>query len=188
MVDAPQSVRFFVALVPPDEVSAYAVQVTRELHQRFNMGAAKAPPHITLQPPFLWPRATIDALIRCVAQFAEGRSPIPVTLSGFGAFPPRVLFINVLKTPELLTLQHDLMETMERSLGIVDPAAKRRAFAPHVTVASRNVTRTAFRAAWEELQTQPVSFEWTSDRLIVFVHNGSAWQTHTELLLKATGK
>jgi len=58
--------------------------------------------------------------------FAHNRKSVPVTLNGFGAFPPRVIYINVLKTQELLTLQTDLMAHLETLLGIVDPVSKTR--------------------------------------------------------------
>jgi len=41
---------------------------------------------------------------------------------------PRVIYINVLKDSELLTLQTDLMADLETLLGIVDPVSKTRAF------------------------------------------------------------
>jgi 2'-5' RNA ligase len=56
--------------------------------------------------------------------------------AGLGLYA-RVIYINVVKTPELLALQKDLMACVEASLGIVHQVSKTRPFAPHMTVAFR---------------------------------------------------
>ncbi|HIK54919.1 MAG TPA: 2'-5' RNA ligase family protein [Synechococcales cyanobacterium M55_K2018_004] len=174
--DRPANVRFFVALIPPQEIQDYATTVIQELGDRFQTRTAKAPPHVTLYPPFEWPRKRSPELEDCLAQFAAHHAGVPVSLSGFGAFSPRVLYINVLKTPELLHLQANLMAHLEATLGIVDVTAKRRPFAPHLTVASRNVTRQTFREAWALLQDRSVAFEFLGDRLTLLRHDGGCWQ------------
>nr|WP_293100771.1 2'-5' RNA ligase family protein [Moorena sp. SIOASIH] len=75
-------------------------------------------------------------------------TPLPLILKGFGAFVPRVIYINLLKTPELLSLHNDLMVTQETSLGIVYQTSKNRSFSPHMTVAFRDLTQPNFRASW----------------------------------------
>jgi 2'-5' RNA ligase len=175
--------RFFVGLMPPPAIQNYATQVIQELTDRYQTRTSKAPPHITLQPPFLWPVDAIPNLHTGLQSAAHGHSPVPVVLSGFGAFAPRVLFINVLKTPELLQLQATLMRELETHLGIVDPVSKRRPFAPHLTVASRNLTRQSFKQAWAELSTRSVEFTFVGDRLTLFIHDGQRWHVQAEFPL-----
>ncbi len=175
--------RFFIALMPPFKVQEFAERVVTELGDRHQMGTAKAPPHITLFPPFAWHPANAAELDDALKDFAAQQSAIPVALSGFGAFPPRVLYINVLKTPELLNLQAALLHYLESTLAIVDPKAKTRPFAPHLTVASRNVNRSSFRAAWAELQPRSVEFEFVGDRLTLLKHNSHRWLIRNQFLL-----
>lgn len=175
--------RFFIALLPPVAIQNYAQQVIRELSDQYHTATAKAPPHVTLQPPFLWQVPSVSALEICLQTFAITQLPVPVSLSSFGAFAPRVLYINVLKTPELLALQAALMAKLEAQLGIVDPASKRRPFSPHLTVASRNVTRPVFKQAWAELQSRSVELEFVADRLTLLIHDGQRWQMHREFNL-----
>ena len=177
--------RFFVALVPPQEIQDYANQRIQELGDRYQTRTAKAVPHITLQPPFLWQTNTVSRLEECLSSFAHTQRQIPVILSGFGAFAPRVLFINVLKTAELLQLQIDLMADLEKHLGIVDPMAQRRSFSPHLTIASRNLTRQTFKQAWSELQPQQVEFQFVADRLTLLIHDGHQWHIQSEFRLNA---
>lgn len=175
--------RFFVALLPPAEVQTYAEQVIAQMTQLYRTRTAKAPPHVTLQPPFLWGQQDLAALETQLKSFASQQQAIPVQLSGFGAFAPRVLFINVLKTPQLLDCQAALMTMLEAELGIVDPVSQRRAFAPHLTVASRNLTRQTFQKAWAELQLQPVEFQFTVNHLTLLRHDGQRWQVQAEFPL-----
>ncbi|MBD1870073.1 2'-5' RNA ligase family protein [Cyanobacteria bacterium FACHB-471] len=171
--------RFFVALLPPLEVQEYASQVIQELGDRYQTRTSKSPPHVTLQPPFQWQLQHIARLEQALSEFANQQSQVPVALSGFGAFAPRVLYINVLKTVELLALQTALATHLEETLEIVDPKSN-RAFSPHLTVASRNLTRQTFKQAWTELQMRQVEFEFVGDRLTLLIHDGQRWQIRSE--------
>lgn len=168
--------RFFIALLPSREIQDYANEIKQYFSDRYNSRAAqKSPPHITLQPPFEWPTEDLSRLEQHLSTFALTQSPFPVALQGFAAFPPRVIYINVLKTAELLALQQTLMNYVETNLEIVDPKAKTRPFAPHMTVAFRDLTRQNFKAAWPEFQSRSLYFEWMVSSLTLLIHNGQRW-------------
>lgn len=172
--------RLFIALIPPQKVQVYAEQLIQELRDRFQTNTAKAPPHITLQAPFDLPADRLDELKHCLRHFAASHPPIPVLASGFAAFAPRVLFINVQKTANLLKTQAELAEALEKTLQIVDSKSKHRAFSPHITVASRQITPALFQKIWSELQSRSVEFEFTCDRLTLLAHNGQVWEIQAE--------
>ena len=132
-------------------------------------------PHITLQPPFEWSLDNLSVLEQTLSIFAESQTLVPIILQGFGAFVPRVIYINVVKTPELMSLQGDLMAHLEESLGIVDSVSKTRPFAPHMTVAFQDLTRQNFRAAWPEFQHRELEFKFTVSQLTLLVHDGTQW-------------
>lgn len=178
----PVARRCFVALLPPLEVEQYANGVIRELSDRYATSTAKVSPHVTLQPPFEWLMGHLGPLEACLTTFAKGQASTLVRLSGFGAFKPRVLFINVVKTPELLALQSNLQQQLHTALDLVHPHAD-RPFVPHLTVASRHLTPLSFQQAWAELQARPVEFEFNVDRLTLLVHTGQRWQVHSTFAL-----
>lgn len=168
--------RFFIALLPSREIQDYANEIKQYFSDRFNSRAAqKSPPHITLQPPFEWLIEDLPQLEQQLSTFALVHSPFPVTLQGFAAFPPRVIYINVVKTAELLALQQALMTALETSLGIIDPKAKTRPFAPHMTVAFRDLTRQSFKIAWPDFQSRSLYFEWIVSSLTLLIHDGQRW-------------
>jgi 2'-5' RNA ligase len=172
----PGKTRFFIALLPPREVQECANEIKQYFSDRYNSRAAqKSPPHITLQPPFEWPVVDLPRLERHLSLFALGQSAFSVTLQGFSAFPPRVIYINVLKTPELLALHQALLGYLETELNIVDPKSKTRPFAPHMTVAFRDLTRPNFYTAWAEFQPRSLNLEWCASHLTLLIHDGKQW-------------
>ena len=170
--------RFFIALLPPPDIQVQVNAIKQHFSDHYDSRAAlKSPPHITLQPPFKWLSTNLPALQQCLSTFADHREPVPVKLSGFAAFRPRVIYINVLKTQELLMLQTDLMAYLD-VLDIV--AVSTRPFSPHMTVAFRDLTRQNFKAAWPEFQQQALQFEFTANYLTLLLHDGKRWNVSNE--------
>ncbi|MBW4489437.1 MAG: 2'-5' RNA ligase family protein [Trichocoleus desertorum ATA4-8-CV12] len=182
-----QKRRFFIALVPPQPIQDYANEIKQYFAEHYASRAAqKSPPHITLQAPFEWSMDEIDTLKRSLREFAIAQTPIPISLSGFSAFVPRVIYINVLITPALLNLHQALLTHLEAALGIEDPKAKQRPFAPHMTVAFRDLTKQNFRAAWPEFQDRPVELEFVASHLTLLLHDGHRWNSYEDFPLSSS--
>ena len=178
--------RFFIALLPPQEIQDYATDIKEYFAQNYNSRhALKSPPHITLQPPFEWSVDNVSVLEQTLSTFAQTQTSVPIILKGFAAFVPRVIYINVIKTPELMGLQSYLMAHLEESLGIVDPVSKTRPFAPHMTVAFKDLTKQNFRAAWPEFQRRELEFKFTASQLTLLIHDGNRWNVSAEFLFLA---
>jgi 2'-5' RNA ligase len=166
--------RFFVALLPPIFLQEQVTAIKTSFCERFQSCAAlKSPPHITLQPPFEHPpdqRHTLTQLLTdCAAQMPD----LHISLKGFGAFPPRVIYIDVVPNPELLNYQQPLTQTLQSRLGI---RGDRRPFCPHMAVAFRDLTTAAFHEAWPEFQRQSFEFTFTARALTLLRHDGHQWQ------------
>lgn len=146
--------------------------------------AQKSPPHITLQPPFRWVNADVPRLEAFLQEFAHQKQSLLITLNGFNAFPPRVIYIDVVRSQELLQLQAHLMAQIEAKLGIIDKVGRKRPFTPHVTVAFRDMSRQNFKAAWPEFAHRQVDFEFMADRLTLLIHDGRCWQLKSEFGLQ----
>ncbi|MEH1772483.1 2'-5' RNA ligase family protein [Nostoc sp.] len=173
--------RFFIALVPPQDIQDYTNQIKQYFADRYvSSGALKSPPHITLQPPFEWADANLPLLEASLKEFASGQQPVVITLRGFDAFVPRVIYINVVISQKLLTLQANLMAYTESNLGIVDKVSKIRPFAPHMTVAFRDLTKQNFKAAWPEFEKRQLHFEFTANQITLLLHDGKRWNIKSE--------
>ncbi len=158
------------------EIQDYVNEIKQYFAQTYDSRSAqKSPPHITLQPPFEWQLDAVPVLEQYLKTFADTRTPVPITLSRFGAFVPRVIYMNVLKTPELLALQKDLMAYVEASLGIVEKVSKTRPFVPHMTLAFHDLTEPNFRKAWPEFQNRQLEFQFMASHLALLIHDGKEW-------------
>lgn len=168
--------RFFVALLPPEDVSIKANEVKGVMRDRYASKAAfRSPPHVTLLAPFDWPIADLPRLADTLSKFAAGQLPVPVTLDGFDVFAPHVIYINVVKSDRLMEIQPKLLYYLKDSLGLVSDRDQNRAFVPHLTVAFRDLKPTLFRQAWSVFQHQELHFDFTVGQLTLLIHNGKMW-------------
>ena len=167
---------YFIALLPPQSIQDYATEVKQYFADNYDSKHAfKSPPHITLQPPFEWNTHKITDLEECLQKFVKGRNSIPVTLNGYGAFVPRVIYIDVVKSLELMNLQADLIMYLENHLEIVDKVGKSRGFTPHMTVAFKDLKKENFKAAWMEFENRELHFEFTAEKLTLLKHENKRW-------------
>jgi len=172
---------FFIALLPPADIQAEITEIKQYFAQKYNSShALKSPPHITLYPPFKWFPNNLPILAQHLQDFAAKHAPFPLILDGFGAFAPRVIFVHPLKTPELITVQADLINYLETHLALVDEKSKQRTFNPHMTVAFRDLKRQAFKAAWPEFRDRPLFFNFSATHLTLLIHNGQRWKIRSE--------
>lgn len=176
---------FFIALLPPAEISDRASQIKQHFAEHYASRAAlKSPPHITLQAPFQWQNAELELLKSCISKFASTQAGVEVILDGFAAFPPRVIYINVVKTQPLLDLQSDLALTLATDLQLLDSRAKNRSFSPHMTVGFKDLTKQNFKAAWAKFQHQQLQYEFVATQLTLLKHNGKHWEVETHFPLE----
>lgn len=167
----------FIALLPPQAVQEEANAIKAHFAEVYESShAQKSPPHITLQPPFKWEKAELPRLKTALKQFSQSETGVPITLSGFGAFPPRVIYIHVEKTPELLAIHKSLLKYLEQHIGLVDEKEKSRPYVPHMTVAFRDLTKSNFRQAWKVYQEKSFDYQFTVRELTLLLHNGKHWE------------
>ena len=180
------SQRFFIALVPPSEIQASVNEIKGYFEQQYDSCKAfNSPPHITLQAPFEWPKERdMDELTEGLKGFAVGREEVAIALRNFGAFPPNVIYVDVVHVPGLMSLQKDLAIFMETRYGVVD--RRYRNFCPHITVAFRDLTKTAFHQAWPKFQQKPLAFDFIAQHLTLLRHDGHRWQIHQNYSLSTS--
>ena len=114
----PADLYFIALLLPPSaarQVERYQVWARDTFESR---AALRSPPHVTLQSPFKLADDENKVLKSVLTVCAGPTATIDVTLSGFGAFPPRVVYIDVVRTPELMTVQSVLSRHLKVTFGI----------------------------------------------------------------------
>ncbi|MEM6837371.1 MAG: 2'-5' RNA ligase family protein [Cyanobacteria bacterium P01_C01_bin.120] len=177
--------RYFLALIPPPAIQVEATQLKHYFREHYRSQAAlKSPPHITLQAPFEWPDAGRDRLLATLSNFQCTTATVPVTISGFGAFPPRVIYLAVEHTAALMQLQISLSQHLAHHLGIIDLRSRDLPFRPHLTVAFRDLKPAAFRKAWPEFAQRPANYAFTASNYTLLRHIGRQWICEQEFALQ----
>ncbi len=175
---------YFIAVLPNPYLQQRIKNIKEELREQYDVEKAlKLPAHITLQIPFRFPEEEEESLISSLASFAEDQKMFSVNLTGFGSFPPRVIFIEVENKKPLKLLQKRLQLMMENFL-LPDKNNKEKAFHPHITVATRDLDKETYRKAWPVFQKRHFEATFLAQSLVLFKHNGKTWDLHREFLLK----
>lgn len=174
--------RYFLALLLPEPVCTEVHNWKLFFAANFGSRAAlRSPPHITLHMPFEWPKERYGHLLRTLRSAAATWAPVAITVDGFGRFAPRVIYLQVAGTPDLLDLQQSLVQTCRTRLGLLHANYRDQAFHPHITVAFRDLRKRDFESAWEAVRHQPVTGRFTADRLWVLKETGNEWQAVEEI-------
>jgi 2'-5' RNA ligase len=169
----------FLALIPPKPIKEEIRSLKEEIYQKYGAKRAlRLPAHITLQPPFKIETSQLPVLHNTIREFARTHHPILIDIEGFGAFPPRVIFIEVVNPGEIKKLQKQLKEILQKDLLARED--EMREFRPHITLATRDLPRNKFRSAWEEFRNRKFEKTFKAEGIFLFEHNGKTWDLSTE--------
>lgn len=168
--------RFFIALLPPMAIQAEVIQIQNYFRDRYctSKASIKSPPHITLIAPFELSSDRLEILQIELEKFAKSRSPFTINLSGFAAFAPRVIYIDVVPNPFLQNLYVDLTVELGNSIGVIDRYAS-RPFVPHMTVSSLNMNLDFFNMAWAEFGDRQINFQFEARKLTLLANEEQKW-------------
>ncbi len=168
---------YFIAIVPPEEIEKEIEDLKKYFATHFNSKAAlRSPGHLTLYMPFRWKEAKEKLLIEKLNLFAKGKETFNVILKYFGAFPPRVLFINVEANETLHNFQKQLLQSIKVDLKLFNGNYKEKPFHPHVTVAFRDLKKRLFYPAYEEFKNKEFTRSFLVDHISLLKHNGKEWR------------
>lgn len=177
---------YFIALLPDSTLRNQIRSLKQEMKDRFNAKhALKSPAHITLQMPFRREENEDARIINTLVEFTASQNPFTLNLDGFGAFPPRVIFINISNPEPVIQLHKNLKSLLTRSLGF-EPNDLISKIHPHMTIATRDLTTAAFQAAWHEFKDRKFSASFTTDGLTLLKHSGTRWEIFQEFGFQKT--
>ncbi len=180
-----QTTLYFIALVAHKPLQAEILALKELFRDRYNaQHALKLPAHITLQKPFRRSPKTDPILIDICDDVAKKTRPFDVVISGFGCFAPKVIFANVLSPEPVLELHARLWPDLKKQLNLKDNEISTH-IKPHITLATRDLSRQNFRKAWQAFMHRPFEATFTARSLSVFKHNGMNWGVLHESLFLA---
>lgn len=172
---------YFIAIVPPSEILEQIEHVKQTISTKYaTKGALRSPAHITLQMPFKWPEKKLALLEEKISQFVLGQSGFAIQLKNFGAFPPRVIYVDIAENEKLQNLQQHLERWLKVHLHIFGANHSHRAFHPHITVAFRDLKKPAFFQAWTAWKDGIFSADFMLKNISLLKHDGKKWQVFAD--------
>ncbi len=176
---------YFIAIIPGEPVYSFA-QDQKEFFARHykSRAALRSPPHITLHMPFQYKEEKEDKLIHAFEELSRMHDTFTLDIEDFGAFEPRVIYLDVLKTQELTTLQQAVRQTMKTKLNVFNANYKDQVFNPHLTLAFRDLRKQKFHEAWEEYRNKPYRQSFQVKDFSLLKHTGKEWKRHRSFELK----
>ncbi|RAW03281.1 2'-5' RNA ligase family protein [Pseudochryseolinea flava] len=178
--------QYFIALIPPSPIYDDAWRLKNYFREQYNSKASlNSPPHITLHMPFRWKEEKEFELVTALHSFTQGRDDFKIQLQNYGAFPPRVVFIDIVANDSLTKLYKDLHRFCKRELNLFNAAYKDQSFHPHLTLAFRDLKKPLFFKAWEEFQARTFSAHFDVEKIVLLKHNGKIWETFKAFYFKA---
>jgi 2'-5' RNA ligase len=165
---------YFIAVVLPSSLNEKILVFKNYMKQQFScLVALNAPAHITLIPPFWMEEDKEEHLIADLAHLSERRTFI-LRSNNFSAFKPRTIFIALHGSEELnelkSTADHYFIERKEYKMKI-----DTRPFHPHITIATRDLTKKDFHIAWPHFEQKKFSEEWIAEGISLLRHNKKNW-------------
>ena len=168
---------YFIALIPPNPLRDEIQELKLEVKEKFNSShSLNAPPHITVLSPFRLEDNNEDQLNTLLSKFTPSIQPFEVQLKDFSTFPPRVIFIDVKQTPQLMDMQEEIEEMARSHSGLFNYNYDKRPYHPHLTLAFKDLTRSDFYKAWKEFEDRAFDASFKADSLYLLKHNGENWE------------
>lgn len=180
-IDKNKEELFFIALIPPSPLREELMTLKEHFRENYNSKASlNSPPHITLHMPFRLKAKKEELLLSTLKAFAQKQAPFIVALKDYGAFPPRVIFVNVEQNTALSQLQTELHKTCRQQLNLHNANYKDHGFHPHITLAFRDLRKAMFSKAWEEFSNKQIDEQFKAEAICLLKHSGERWEVFKE--------
>ena len=171
---------YFIAHVLPAELNDKIELYKQLMLERYGCKVGlKSPAHITLIPPFWLATAKEKDLVMDLDLISMLHFPFIIYTNNFASFSPRTIFIDVTGNKELNALKSSVeskfTKNKEYNLKVED-----RPFKPHITIATRDLTKKSFGEAWAYFANKKFEKQWVANSISLLHHNKKNWDViHT---------
>ena len=167
---------YFIAILPPEELSEQIDDIRKECAERFQVKAGLKPPvHITLYRPFHLEQELENHLIKSLSTVTYSHSPFEQQLENFDSFNAHTLYIRAIKNPKLAALQKNITSVILRHKLDVREVKGNTLFTPHVTIAYRDIPPETFPLIWETFKDKKFKRSFMTERFALLKHDGKKW-------------
>ncbi len=172
---------YFIALVLPPELDLEIRKFKEYMRERHGCRVAlRSPAHLTLIAPFWMDPLLETSLEQETEKIAFHTAEFTLKTSGFSSFKPRTIFIGLQPSEALSELyaKASLHFSLLPQFGIrTDP----RPYHPHITIATRDLSKKAYYEAIDHFEGMDYEREWTAKTIAVLRHNGASWDVMRQM-------
>ena len=166
---------FFVAILPPPEISAGIDEIRKQCSMDYEVYSALKPPvHITLIPPFRLNVALENKLVASL-QHCRNFKSFEQELRDYDGFPPKVIFIRANKNPDIIALHKNIATKirpyLKESTGSINP---------HITIAYRDVGKHVYEKIIEAYSKKRFRANFNVNKFALLKHDGKKWNLFKE--------
>ena len=170
---------YFVAIVPPPDISDKVVAVRQDFASRFDSWRSlKVIPHITLKATFTVPSDLHSNVMKWFSIFRTPLKAFEQELDGFGSFPNKnspVIFIRSVMNESLKELQKQILQHFLQYFPKQLVAGIEYNFHPHMTVAYRDLSPENFHKAWNEYKQKSFHESFRVENFCLLQHDKKQW-------------
>lgn len=166
---------FFIAILPDKQIQDEVTGFKQFCAERFGARhSLTSPPHITIVPPFGWPKPQLQVLKDALDDFVVDHTPFDIQLVNFGSFPPRVLFVGIGPNKQLAKMAGNLAIHLKETIGLEQTSS--HGFNPHMTIAHRDLQKEVFPNAWAYFSKQTYQRTFTAEGLTFLRYGQGQWE------------
>ena len=167
---------YFIALVAPDLINHDVLKWKQFMKERFDcLVALRSPAHITLIPPFWMEGSLENRLEDALKKFSKQQLSFALELANFGAFKPRVIYVDVVPN-EILKDFHSRLQVFLTGTRLFPISKEDHPYHPHVTIATRDLHKKSFQEAWTIFKEKEYKASWKADNISLLKHNQKNWE------------
>lgn len=167
---------YFIALLLPGELNRQVIAMKEYMRERYGCKvASRSPAHLTLVPPFWMVETLKESLIEKLEELAKQLRPFDIEHDGFSSFPQRTIFIAS-KPNSTLDKLHTQVKDFFRAYPDFPMKFDDRPYHPHVTIATRDLTRKAYQEAWAHFKNKNFPKTWTCSALSLLELSETGWK------------
>lgn len=166
---------YFIAVVLPQAIDEKILRYKQQMRENYGCKVGlKSPAHVTIIPPYWMEEEKEATLVQDIVSFAGSYPPFTLTTANFSAFVPRTIFVAVEENEMLIRLK----KKADAFFGDKNYKMKMesRPFHPHITIATRDLSKKAFWEAWPRFEKESFLETVAITGLSLLKHNGQKWE------------
>ena len=171
---------YYVAIVCPDDLNIKIQAFKLWMQEKFGCKVAlKSPAHITILPPFWYNSDEENILLQAISSFDSSMEEIKIHLHDFAHFSNRVLYINIEHNESLNRIRQETEHHFIQKLGDIIKK-ETRPYAPHITIANRDLKPGDFIKAWEHFALKKFEEFFSANKVSLLKLNEGKWHVIAE--------